>query len=190
MRRFTIRGLMGSVIVLALAFAALRNADDYWSGGILFVTLALMGTAVLAVVYERGRSQAGWLGFLVFGGAYLALSLGQLPTAEVSANLPTTRFMSYAHARVDTVGRLRNKLVFQIVDRATGRTILDEAGIQADPSQIWKAILPGAINYRAFSSVGHCLLSLLAGLLGAMIGRIFQARQERNMVTNLAAGSP
>ena len=84
MRRFTIRGLMGSVIVLALAFAALRNADDYWAGGVLFVTVALMATAVLAIVYERGGSQAGWLGFLAFG-SYLALSLGQLPSAEVSA---------------------------------------------------------------------------------------------------------
>ena len=179
MRRFSIRSLMGSVIVLALAFAALRNADDYWSGAVLFVTLALMGSAVLAVVYERGRSQARWLLFLVFGGAYLALSLGQLPSAEVTANLPTTRFMSYAHARVETVGRLRNKLVFQTVDRATGMTTFDEAAIQADPSQIWKAVLPGAINYRAFSTVGHCLLALLAGLLGAMIGGGFQARQER-----------
>ena len=96
--------------------------------------------------------------------------------------------MSYAHARVDTVGRLRNKLAFQIVDRATGTTTLDEAGIQADPSQIWKAVLPGAINFRAFSTVGHCLLALLAGLLGAMIGRIFQARQERHMETEPTTG--
>jgi hypothetical protein len=189
MRRFNIRSLMGSVIVLALIFTALRNADDYWSGGVLFVTLALMGTSVLAVVYERGGSQAGWLGFLVFGGAYLALSLGQLPSAEVSANLPTTRFMSYANARVETVGRLRNKLVFRIVDRATGTTTFDEAAIQADPSQIWKAILPGAINYRAFSTVGHCLLALLAGLLGAMIGPIFQVRQERALEADVPSRS-
>jgi hypothetical protein len=58
--------LLGS----AVAFAALRNADDYWSGGLLIVTLILMGTAILVVVYERGRSQAGGLGFRVFGGAY------------------------------------------------------------------------------------------------------------------------
>jgi hypothetical protein len=189
MRRFTIRSLMGSIIALALAFAALRNADDCWSGGVLLVTLVLMGTAVLAVVYERGGAQAGWLGFLVFSGAYLGLSLGQLPSAEVSANLPTTRFMSYAHARVDTVGRLRNKLVFQIVDRATGTTTFDEAAIQADPSQMWKAVMPGAINHRAFSTVGHCLLALLAGLLGAMIGRIFQARRQRALETSGTAAS-
>jgi hypothetical protein len=69
MRPFKIRGLMSVILGLAFAFAALRNADDYWSGGLLIVTLILMGTAILAVVYERGRSQAGWLGFRVFGGA-------------------------------------------------------------------------------------------------------------------------
>jgi hypothetical protein len=179
MRPFNIRGLMSVILGLAVAFAALRNADVYWSGGLLIVNLILMGTAILAVVYERGQSQAGWLGFLVFGGAYLALSIGQLPSAEVSAKLPTTRFITYAHARVETVGRLRGKLVFQIVDRATGTTTFDEAAIQADSSQIWKAILPGAVDYQAFSVVAHCLLALLAGLLGAAIARRYQARQSR-----------
>ena len=70
MRHFNIRGLMSVILGLAVAFAALRNADYYWSGGLLIVTLVLMGTAILAVVYERGRSQAGGLGFRVFGGAY------------------------------------------------------------------------------------------------------------------------
>jgi hypothetical protein len=70
MRPFNIRGLMSVLLGSAVAFAALRNADDYWSGGLLIVTLILMGTAILVVVYERGRSQTGGLGFRVFGGAY------------------------------------------------------------------------------------------------------------------------
>jgi hypothetical protein len=125
----------------------------------------------------------------VFGGAYLALSLGQLPSAEVSANLPTTRFMSYAHARVESVGRLRHKLVFQVFDRTTGTKTFDEPAIQADPSQIWKAILPGALNYQSFSLVGHCLIALIAGLLGAIIGQRFQMRQDRALETDVPATS-
>ena len=70
MRPFKIRGLMSALLGLAVAFAALRNADDYWSGGLLIVTLILMGTAILVVVFERSRSQAGGLGFRVLGGAY------------------------------------------------------------------------------------------------------------------------
>ena len=187
MQRFNIRirDLMGAVVFLAAALAALRNPDDYWAGGLLIVTLVLLGTAVLAVVYERGRSRAGWLGFLVFGGAYLALSVGQLPSAAMSAKLPTTRLMSYAHARVDAAARLRAKLVFQIIDQSTGTMSFDEAAIQADPSQKWKAIVPGAVNYEAFSLVGHCLVALLAGLLGAVIARRYQARHGRALETDM-----
>jgi hypothetical protein len=190
MRHFTISGLMGLVLGMAVASAALRNADEYWAGGLLMLTLLLMGTAVLAIVYERGQSRAGWLGFLVFGGGYLAMSIGQLPSAEVSAKLPTTRFMRYAHARVDAAGRLRNKLIFRLVDPTTGTTTFDEAAIQADPSQKWKAILPGVLNYEAFRTIGHCLFALLAGFLGMAIGRRFQARQERALGTGQEAGSP
>jgi hypothetical protein len=43
----------------------------------------------------------------------------------------------------------------------------------------WKAVLPGATNYEAFSIVGHCLFALLAGLLGASIAQWFRRRAER-----------
>jgi hypothetical protein len=76
------------------------------------------------------------------------------------------------------------------VDRTTGTTTFDEAAIQADPSQKWKAMLPGAVNYEAFSIVGHCLFALLAGLLGMAIARRYQARQERALETGPEAGSP
>src|SRR5262249_32017559 len=44
-------------------------------------------------------------------------------------------------------------------------------------AQGWKAILPGAANYDAFSTVGHCLFALLAGPLGAVIARRFERRR-------------
>ena len=43
----------------------------------------------------------------------------------------------------------------------------------------WKAILPGAANYHAFGSVGHCLFALLAGLIGASISARMWSRRER-----------
>ena len=47
----------------------------------------------------------------------------------------------------------------------------------------WKAVLPGAANYESFSVVGHCLFALLAGLLGMVIARRYEARQERDLET-------
>jgi hypothetical protein len=51
-------------------------------------------------------------------------------------------------------------------------------------------MLPGAVNYEAFSTVGHCLVALLAGLLGMAIARRYQARQERALETGPEAGAP
>ncbi|MGO9464117.1 MAG: hypothetical protein ACLQIB_09065 [Isosphaeraceae bacterium] len=73
MRRFTILGLMGLVLGLAVAIAALRNADDHWAVGLLLATALHMGVAALGAVYHAGRRRAGRLGFAVFGGGYFAL---------------------------------------------------------------------------------------------------------------------
>ena len=45
MRRFTILSLMGVVLGVAVAAAALRSANDYWAGGLLVATVILIGTA-------------------------------------------------------------------------------------------------------------------------------------------------
>ena len=47
MRRFTIIGLMALVLGMAVAIAALRNADDYWAGGFILATALLIGVAAL-----------------------------------------------------------------------------------------------------------------------------------------------
>jgi uncharacterized membrane protein len=48
----------------------------------------------------------------------------------------------------------------------------------------WQTLLPGAANYEAFSAVGHCLFAVLAGLLGMVIARRYQKRQERTLETD------
>jgi hypothetical protein len=75
MRRLTLPGLMGLVLGLAVAIAALRNADDYWAGGLLLATALLIGVATLGAFYHSGR-----LGFDVFAGGYFALAFLGLPT--------------------------------------------------------------------------------------------------------------
>jgi hypothetical protein len=50
MRRFSIRSLMAFVV--AVAVAALRNADDYWAGCMLLSTSLFIGVAALRAVYH------------------------------------------------------------------------------------------------------------------------------------------
>src|SRR5207248_9371795 len=57
MRRFTILGLMGLVLGMAVAIAALRNADDYWAGGLMLGTALLIGVVSLGAYYDSGRDR-------------------------------------------------------------------------------------------------------------------------------------
>ncbi len=202
MRRFTILGLMALILGLAVAIAALRNADDYWAGGLMLATALLIGVATLGAAYHSGRRRAGRLGFAVFAGGYFALAFLGLSDQNL-AKLPTTWLLAYVHQRVAAPLTLTGTLTFTGV--GTGQTGLGTvltsnvspgplpntvtttttsqftmAGVtSSSTSARWKAMLPGAANYDAFSVVGHCLFAQLAGLLGMVIARSYQAREER-----------
>ncbi len=95
MRRLSIRRLMAFVLVSAVGLAALRNANALWSGMLLLLALAAVGTAVLGATLTTGRQRAWWLGFVVFEGGYLVAAL-----CPVQSELATTHLFEYVHARV------------------------------------------------------------------------------------------
>ena len=86
--RFTIGKLLRVMVVLAVAFASLREATDLWEGGMLGLCLLSVVTAVLMTVHRKQRKRAFWLGFALFGWTYLVASL--IPPIE--SRLPTTKF--------------------------------------------------------------------------------------------------
>jgi hypothetical protein len=191
---------MGLVLCVALAIAALRNADDYWAGGLMLGTALLIGVATVGALTRPRRARAGWLGFAVFGGGYFALAFLGLAHHNLE-RLPTTWILRYVHQRVASP----QTYTFIVNGGATGQagqgailtadispgplpnTITTIAtsqlrvasGVSADTSGRWKAMLPGAANYDAFSSVGHCLFAVMAGLLGIVIARWTRIRSSR-----------
>src|SRR4051812_16073568 len=85
--RFSIAALLLVVIAAGVAVAALRASTDAWDGGVLGVPLLALLTSVLLAGHRRGRRRAFWLGFALFGWAYLVMSL----VPPIEARLPTTR---------------------------------------------------------------------------------------------------
>ena len=86
--RVTIAGLMGAVLVVSLSLAALRSDSWAWSGATGLATCALIGLAAVGAACRTGSERAGWLGFAVLGGGYLALisiapDLGSFPTTKL-----------------------------------------------------------------------------------------------------------
>jgi hypothetical protein len=88
--RFSIAGLLGVVLFIAVALAALRASTDAWDSGILGVALLSLLTATLLAVHRRDHQRAYWLGFALFGWAYLIASL----VPPVESRLPTTQALS------------------------------------------------------------------------------------------------
>lgn len=100
MKRFSILGLMGLVVVVAVAIASLRYAGGMWAGVLLLGLLGLLGMAVLGVVYGEGRSRAGWLGFLVFGGGYATITCCPGLDTALAPRLPTSQLLQLVHSNV------------------------------------------------------------------------------------------
>ncbi len=198
MRRFTILGLMGLVLGVAVFVAALRNADDYWAGGLMLGTALLIGVTTVGAFYQSGRRRASRLGFVVFAGGYFALVFCGLSEQNL-AKLPTTWLLVYVHQRVappqtfaityTVAAPVQGTTVISSVNPAplantittttTSPVIVGTAVTGTSPTG-WGSLLPGAANYPAFSVVGHCLFALVAGLLGMVVARRYQARQERD----------
>jgi hypothetical protein len=199
--RFTILGLMGLVFGLAVAIAALRNADDAWAGGMLLGTALLVGVLALRAFYAAGRERAWRLGFVVFAGGYFALAFLGLSESNLG-RLPTTWLLMYVHQRVappQTLSTLafavgsppgmrqgtiltsdvRLGLIPNTLTTTTTSRFTVASRVTSDLANRWRQVLPGAANYEAFSMVGHCLFAQLAGLLGALIALWSRSKHER-----------
>lgn len=98
--RFSVATLMGLVLVSAIGLVALRDANELWAGVMCMITFGLLGTALLSVVYLRDREQARWLGFLIFAGSYLLISLGPWAVGSTERYLVTAQALRYVHTKV------------------------------------------------------------------------------------------
>jgi hypothetical protein len=73
-RRFSIAALMGVVLVVSLAAAALRARSELAADWAVLATLGALALAGVGAVVGRGPERAARLGFLAFGAAVLLFS--------------------------------------------------------------------------------------------------------------------
>jgi hypothetical protein len=106
--RFTIAGLMGIVLFVAVGFAALRNANAFWASGTYSVAIMMILVASLGAFARKGKARMTWAGFALFGWAYHLLSA--LPMRAVGVfgdepirwpDLPMALAMSYLYPYIE-----------------------------------------------------------------------------------------
>jgi hypothetical protein len=181
--RFNIAGLLVLVLVLGVGFAALREASDPWDSGLFTLTLVALLISVLLAIHRTESRRAFWLGFALFGGGYLGLSL--VPSIE--SRLATTKALTYLDSKVPGRTQTFFKVQFTATgSRAAGNQVQAVAfspqGDQIATTsslgtvKLWDAttgrLLGGwAGTTENFVRIGHSLIALLAGWLGGRLSR-------------------
>src|SRR5215472_6795913 len=72
--RISLAGMMILLLGLGLALASFRFPSEAVAAAVVLMTQAILAFAILAVVYRAGERRAFWLGFALFGWAYMALT--------------------------------------------------------------------------------------------------------------------
>lgn len=85
--RFSLASLIGAVAIIAISCAALRYPSRLWVHTMFTVTVGVLLLGTLAALLHRGNDRSFWVGFGLFGWAYLLMSrseqLGGLLTTDL-----------------------------------------------------------------------------------------------------------
>jgi len=183
--RFSLATLMCAVCASAFACAALRFASELWASLVFTVTFGLLLVGVLGVALRQGPARAFWLGFSVFGWAYVVLAFGWFGI-NVSHQLLTTKLLAYALPKLQqtanspaivAVSSAGQVYSVPLVRRRNLPLSPDEALVVAAGAdktvKLWNATtvsLPGVQlpSWDHFQRVGHSLFGLLIALVGGL----------------------
>lgn len=207
--RFSIGNLLGLVLFLGCGFAALRAASDVADGAAFAATLGLMLIATLLAIHRTEAIRAYWLGFVLFGGTYLGVSL--IPPLET--RLPSTAGLRYLDSKVPGRQQVINYIV-NVTGSPTGTANLTQLtmttvngtgltvpganlNIQPQMAYIWQGA--GALRWLGsatgstenFVRIGHCLSAVILAYLGGLYSRyLFQKGLSRREETQPARLTP
>ena len=171
---YTIRSLLGVVLFVAIAVAALRASTDAWDSGTLGLDLLILLTAVLLAVHRTDRRRAYWLGFALFGWAYLVASL--IP--PIGSRLPTTKGLTFIDSKIP--GRQRAWATAAGIHHTAGTNPVQTVAFSpkatlASSSQgshpglgltTGKLLTGPFATTENFLRIGHSLLALLLAFVG------------------------
>jgi hypothetical protein len=173
--RFNIASLLLVVLVAAVGCAALRESTDIWDSSVLTLTLAVLLMSVLLAYHRAEKGRAFWLGFAVFGWAYLGLSL--VPSIE--SRLITTKALRYLDfaANRDNDGSLdlyiANNSQPSAIYLSQGNT-----GFFVD-ALAGKSLGVSIGTTGNFIRIGHALLALIIAFLGGQLSRQLSSLHDR-----------
>jgi hypothetical protein len=146
--RFTIASLMAIIIPVALGLAALHEATQFWVDVVFNVVVVFLLLATCKAKFSQGIARAYWTGFAAFGWTQLVLGMIELGWGQA----------------------------FGVSPHLATLMIVEQAWEFLSPTA---SIPPSGLGeLRARVLVIQSLLSLLLGLIGAMVFGFIASRRE------------
>jgi hypothetical protein len=177
--RFSIASLLGLVVFVAIAAAAVRAASDLWDSSLFSATLGVLLTAVLLAVHRTERKRAYWLGFALAGSTYLGASL--IPS--IGSRLITTRCLTYISSwrtsqspgwvyDINVSGPMTS------AEKAASRRSAVKLYRIVDPQRTYVQALIGLSvgSTENFLGISHSLIALSLAFLGGHVSRYIYVR--------------
>jgi|BogFormECP12_OM1_1039635.scaffolds.fasta_scaffold128766_1 cbb3-type cytochrome oxidase subunit 3 len=93
--RFHLGTLVILVLLLGVGFAAVRESNETWDSSIFTITLGVLLISILLAIHRTERRRAFWLGFALFGSAYMGFSLAP----SIESRLLTTKALAYLDSK-------------------------------------------------------------------------------------------
>ncbi len=188
--RFSIKSLIGFIVICAVALAALKESNDWWEKGTFTVMVLVLLTAALLAIHRSGVRRGFWVGFALFGSVYLGLSL--IPPVE--SRLVTSPALGYLHSKLP--GQDLQNIELMISTGGPGTSTVQNATIAFRPSgnplaavnngsvRVWnvtngKLVVGWGGSVENFVKIGHTWIALLLAWFGGMLSR----RLARVLVT-------
>jgi hypothetical protein len=200
--RFTLASLLFAVLFLGVGFAALREASELWSSVIFTLTIGALLVSILLAIHRASPARAFWLGFALFGWAYMGLTL----VPSIQSRVISTKGL----AHLDSIIPGRPQVVFKIKqltlpapgtanaqNQATSLTLTGNTVTSVNLSgvRIWDAVTGNLLQGRTgstedFVNVGHSLVALLlawvGGILSRRLGRSSRPTEESSAIATEA----
>jgi hypothetical protein len=191
--RFNIASLLGVILLFGVGFAALRESNALWESGAFTLTIGVLLISILLGIHRVGKGRAFWLGFAIFGSAYLGLSL--VPSIEprlitskalayLASKVPRSSRSGLAYFDFDNDGAMDLFVVNNSQPNSLflnkGNDLLDNVTPAAGSHATWFSnILMGSSGTTEnFVRIGHALLALIVAFLGGLLSRYLHVKNR------------
>ncbi len=173
--RTSITSLLILTAMLAVGLAALRVSSRLWANSLFSVALLCLVGSVAGLIYKKGRTRAGFVGFSFFGWTYFLIAFGPTPFSGWKEMLVTTPILAILEDKL-----LEMPAPNSIKPSSPANSRISPAQpragfVELTPWNYWTATdRSNPFASDSFLRIGHSLFCLAIATLGGLFCQILK----------------